>query len=222
MNNEKTRQDAMQGDMERMRQQSDYLKRVADFARYMQSEYINPSDERSLLIVATDRCDDNPGKRADAAIVLGPKHLNMLGLAMHMGNDGGDFAEMIADARAWSLRNAGDEPVLERLATERSRRRKCIAMLTFIGCWCVFLAVLDLVMIRGLLNTLSLVSNLLLMAFLAWLTVRDLRQHNRAIASLERELHNDREKRAAATAATIMHNLASGIARQLGDDEDDE
>ena len=213
-----TKQNDMPGDMELMRQQSDYLKRVADFARYMQGEYIEGSDERSLFIVASDRDVKELGKMADAAIVIDPKHLHVLALAEQMSSNEG-FAELMSEARAFSLRDDTDLPVLERIATERSRRRKCIAMLSFIGVYCTFLMVLDIVLIRGLLNTLSLVSNLLLMSFLAWLVVRDLRDHNRHLERLEGELQNDRKNHMMVYVNKAMFNIIKKFRQQSDNDE---
>lgn len=70
---------------QQVRQQSEFLKRVHDFAEYMHKEYISESDgEMSLFISASDStlADDKVGRMQ---CVMGSEALVATGLPPHVG-----------------------------------------------------------------------------------------------------------------------------------------
>ena len=107
-----------------MRQESEFIKRVEDFARYRAPEYLKDSEQpRSLCIIAADCLDAKAGKHAMAHIMVGNNHVGRCALRSMMEDveafsaqvhelcdeDGGnrsveDFDEEIGAKQKWLRR----------------------------------------------------------------------------------------------------------------------
>ena len=78
-----------------VRQESEFIKRIEDFARYMAPEYITDSDNpRSLTIIAADCLDAKQGRCAMAHIMLGNDRVGRCALRSMM-NDNDTFSAQV-------------------------------------------------------------------------------------------------------------------------------
>jgi len=80
---------------QKARQESEFIKRIDDFARYMAPEYITGSDNpRSLCIIAGDCLDEKEGKHAMAHIFVGNYRVGCCALHSMM-EDNDTFAAQV-------------------------------------------------------------------------------------------------------------------------------
>lgn len=83
-----------------VKEKSEYLKRVTDFAEFVQKEYVDESDGKALVIMAIDRVGVD-GKDATSCIMVGDKNMCVVGLSRMMQQDGMrqvmQLARMLAD-----------------------------------------------------------------------------------------------------------------------------
>ena len=154
---------------QQVRQQSEFLKRVYDFAEYMHKEYIAESDgEMSLFINANDGTLGN--KVARMQCVMGQESLVVTGLASWL--EEGDNREMFRAAR----RMADDyDDLPERRKELRRQRRVLYTQMTVSALWACAIILLQ---VFGIGNWITTVSNLLLMTFVGlqlWSFRADLR-----------------------------------------------
>lgn len=142
---------------QKVRQQSEFLKRVHDFAEYMQKEYIAESDgEMSLLINASDGTlgDDKVGRMQ---CVMGREALVITGLASWL--EDGEHCELFRAAR----RMADDYDNLPQRRKELRRQRRVLyTLMTVSALWACAIILLQ---VSGMGNWITTVSNLLLMTF---------------------------------------------------------
>lgn len=140
-----------------VRRQSEFLKRVHDFAEYMQKEHIAESDcEMSLFISASDSTlgDDKVGRMQ---CVMGSDALVITGLASWL-EDGG-HREMFRAAR----RMADDYDDLSKRRKELRRQRRVLyTLMTVSALWA---CAIILFQVFGIGNWITTVSNLLLMIY---------------------------------------------------------
>lgn len=200
---------------QQVRERSDFLKRVTDFAQYMQKEYIEPSDgERSLVISAGDATTDDD-------CVLRTQCL----MGQHVQVSAG-LASMISDADwqpAFRLarRMADDYDDLDDRRSElRRRRRRLLTAIAICTLWAAVLVTLLTIHIVTHSSVLTDITSLLLMAVVAlnlypqWRDVQRERRRLRADEADHRRNRIDRE------VAQAMHRFFSKFTReQDGDDE---
>lgn len=140
-----------------VRRQSEFLKRVHDFAEYMHKEYISESNgEMSLFISANDGTlgDDKVGR---IQCVMGSETLVITGLASFM--EEGDHRELFRAA----CRMADDYADLpERRKELRRQRRVLYALMTISVLWTCGIVLLQ---VFGIGSWITTISNLLLMVF---------------------------------------------------------
>jgi hypothetical protein len=143
---------------QQVRQQSEFLKRVHDFAQYMHKEYIVESDgEMSLFISANDGTlgDDKVGRMQ---CVMGREALVVIGLASFM--EEGDNRELFRAAR----QIADDYDDLPERRKELRRQR--MVLYTLMSLSALWACAIILLQVFGIANWITTVSNLLLMAFI--------------------------------------------------------
>ena len=140
-----------------VRQQSEFLRRVCDFAEYMQKEYIAESDgEMSLFISANDStlADDKVGRMQ---CVMGSEALVTTGLASLM--EDGDSRELFRAAR----RMADDYDDLPQRRKELRRQRRVLyTLMTVSALWACAIILLR---VFGIVDWINTITNSILTAF---------------------------------------------------------
>ena len=140
-----------------VRRQSEFLKRVHDFAKYMHKEYIAESDgEMSLFISANDStlADDKVGRMQ---CVMGSEALVATGLASLM--EEGDNRELFRAAR----RMADDYDDLPQRRKELRRQRRVLyTLMTVSALWACAIILLR---VFGIVDWINTITNLILTAF---------------------------------------------------------
>ena len=195
-----------------VRQQSEFLKRVHDFAEYMHKEYIAESDgEMSLLINASDGTlgDDRVGR---VQCVMGRDALVITGLASWL--EDGEHREMFRLAR----RMADDYADLpERRKELRRQRRVLYTLMTVSALWtCAII----LFQVFGIGSWITTVSNLLLMTFIGlqlWSFRDDL---NRKLARFHEDESDHRRNMIERGIGEAMQRFFSKFHREQDDDEE--
>jgi hypothetical protein len=204
------------------RQESEFIKRIEDFARYIGPEYITADNNpRSLCIIAADCLDAESGKHAMAHVLLGNNRVGRCALRSMM-EDNDVFAAQIHELFDDDGENRTVEDLDEEIGSKQKRLTVSVWVTVGIGMWA---AVIIAMLIAGVANWITTVSNLLLMAWTAWLVIRD-------ILSLRRSLGRLRQQRKRAAGRQKMMNRVSQFAdflRQMraqieedaGDDDDE-
>lgn len=169
---------------QQVRQESEFIKRVEDFARFMAPEYITDSDNpRSLLILAADCLDAKSGKHAMANIMIGNDRVNRCAMREMMENND----TFSAQVHELCDEDGGDRSV-EDLDEEIGRKQKRLTFSMWaavgIATWSGVLIVLS---VAGLAHWLTTVSSLLLMAFTGMLIGRDVRSLRADIEKLRQQ-----------------------------------
>ena len=140
-----------------VRRQSEFLKRVHDFAKYMHKEYIAESDgEMSLFISANDStlADDKVGRMQ---CVMGSEALVTTGLASLM--EDGDSRELFRAAR----RMADDYDDLPQRRKELRRQRRVLyTLMTVSALWACAIILLR---VFGIVDWINTITNSILTAF---------------------------------------------------------
>lgn len=195
-----------------VRRQSEFLKRVHDFAAYMHKEYISESDgEMSLFISANDGTlgDDKVGRMQ---CVMGREALVVTGLASLM--EQGDNRELFRAAR----RMADDYSDLPQRRKELRRQRRVLYVLS--GATVLWACAIILLQVFGVANWITTVSNLLLMTFIGlqlWSISTDLR---RKLARFREDESDHAHYVADRKLEEIMRQFINKFRREQDDDEE--
>lgn len=195
-----------------VRQRSEFIKRVNDFAHFMQKEYIDECDgDIGLLICALDKTIGD-GKAGAAHIVLGGKATVTAGLVSMMQQE--NMRDVFHVARTVAGECAIDR---ENIGGLRRRLRLGYWMAGLCALWTAFLVFLQ---VWGVANWITTVSNLLLMGFIGyqlWMTIRDQR---RKLKRIEREEMQERRERLDHAMGMFTAMLKDMAGRMNGDDDD--
>jgi len=176
--------DNQQSQMARqVRQESEFIKRIEDFARYMAPEYINDSaSQRSLIIIAADCVDEKQGKHALAEIMVGDNRVGRC--AVHsMMEDNDTFSAMVHELCDGDGENRSVEELDEEIAGKKNRLKQSICTAVVIALWSSALVFFQA---AGLANWMTTVSSLLLMALCGMFIGRDIRTLHASIGVLRR------------------------------------
>lgn len=197
---------------QQVRQQSEFLKRVHDFAEYMHKEYISESDgEMSLFISASDGTlgDDKVGRMQ---CVMGREALVVTGLASWL--EDGEHREMFRVAR----RMADDYDDLPQRRKELRRQRRVLyTLMTISALWACAIILLQ---VFGVANRITTVSNLLLMIFIGlqlWSFRANLRHK---LARLREDESDHRHNMIERGIGEAMRQFFSKFHREQDDDEE--
>ena len=197
---------------QQVRQQSEFLKRVHDFAEYMHKEYIAESDgEMSLFISANDStlADDKVGRMQ---CVMGQEALVVTGLASFMGE--GENREIFRVAR----RMADDYADLPQRRKELRRQRRVLyTLISITALWTCGIVLFQVFVIA---NWITTVSNLLLMTFVGlqlWSFRTNLR---RELARLHEDESDHRRNMIERGIGEAMQRFFSKFHREQDDDEE--
>lgn len=197
---------------QQVRQQSEFLKRVYDFAEYMHKEYIAESDgEMSLFISANDStlADDKVGRMQ---CVMGSEALVVTGLASLMVE--GDSRELFRAAR----RMADDYDDLPQRRKELRRQRRVLyTLMTVSALWACAIILLQ---VFGVADWITTVSNLLLTTFIGlqlWSFRADLR---RKLARLREDESDHRRNMIERGIGEAMQRFFNKFHREQDDEEE--
>lgn len=197
---------------QQVRQQSEFLRRVHDFAEYMQKEYIAESDgEMSLFISAGDSTLGENGV-GRVQCVMGQQWMVASGLASWL--EDGDHREIFRAARRMTD-DYDDLP--ERRKDLQRQRRVLYVLMTVSALWACAIILLQ---VFGVANWITTVSNLLLMTFIGlqlWSFRADLR---RKLARLREDESDHRRNMIERGAREAMQRFFSKFHREQ-DDEDE-
>jgi len=195
-----------------VRQRSEFLRRVHDFAEYMQKEYISESDgEMSLFISAGDSTLGENGV-GRVQCVMGQQWMVATGLASLM--EDGDSRELFRAAR----RMADDyDDLPERRKELRRQRRVLYTLMSLSALWACAIILLQ---VFGIANWITTVSNLLLMAFIGlqlWTFRADLK---RKLARFREDESDHRRNMIERGIGEAMQRFFNKFHREQDDDED--
>ena len=195
-----------------VRRQSEFLKRVHDFAKYMHKEYIAESDgEMSLFISANDStlADDKVGRMQ---CVMGSETLVATGLAAMM--EDGDSRELFRAAR----RMADDYDDLPQRRKELRRQRRVLyTLITVSALWA---CVIILLRVFGIVDWINTITNSILTAFVGlqlWSFGIDLRHKT---ARLREDESDHAHYVADRKLEEIMRQFINKFRREQDDDEE--
>ena len=195
-----------------VRRQSEFLKRVHDFAKYMHKEYIAESDGKmSLFISASDSTlgDDKVGR---LQCVMGSEALVVTGLASLMEED--NNRELFRAAR----RMADDYDDLPQRRKELRRQRRVLyTLMTVSALW---VCAIILLRVFGIVDWINTISNSILTAFVGlqlWSFGIDLRHKT----ALLREDESDHAHYVAdRKLEEIMRQFINKFRREQDDDDE--
>jgi hypothetical protein len=192
--------------------QSEFLRRVHDFAEYMQKEYIAESDgEMSLFISAGDSTLGENGV-GRVQCVMGQQWMVASGLASWLEDD--DHREIFHQAR----RMADDYDDLPQRRKELCRQRRVLyTLMTISALWA---CAIILFQVFGISNWIATVSNLLLMTFIGlqlWTFRADLK---RKLARFREDESDHRRNMIERGIEESMRRFFSKFHREQDDDEE--
>ena len=198
-----------------VREGSEFIRRVEDFARYMQKEYIDGQEGLSLMINAAD--GDGEARYRMAHIMLGDRHASLAAAASMLQQDG--FREMVEHARRIAgIYEDGQEDVQEDIRTARRRLMAAYGCVAFIIAWTLGLVGLAAC---GAASWISTVSNMLLMAWCSYLVGREIVPLRRRIRKL-REAERSGRTEALAKRVDAMASFLEALRKRMEQDEDDD
>ena len=208
---------------QQVRQESEFIKRIEDFARYMAPEYITDSDNpRSLMIIAADCLDAKQGRHAMAHIMVGNDRVGRCALRSMM-EDNDTFSSLVHEL----CDDDGGDRSVEDLDAEIARKQKRITYSMFgygavIAAWsaaCIILSV------AGIVHWTTTGSNLMLMAWCAVLIGRDIKSTSTELARLrqQRKRAAGRQKIVSRISqfADFLRQMRNQLEEDAGDDDED-
>ena len=208
---------------QRVRQESEFIKRIEDFARYMAPEYITDSDNpRSLMIIAADCLDAKQGRHAMAHIMVGNDRVGRCALRSMM-EDNDTFSSLVHEL---CDDDGGSRPV-EDLDAEIARKQKRITYSMFgfgavIAAWSAACIVLS---VAGIVHWTTTGSSLMLMAWCAVLIGRDIKSTSTELARLrqQRKRAAGRQKIVSRISefADFLRQMRNQLEEDAGDDDED-
>lgn len=178
--------------------QSEYIKRVVDFAKYMQKEYIGESGDKCLLISAGDRNVD-ANKKGIIHAVVGNKEMVIANMVSLMKQK--ETAEIFRMAR---IVNNDVDDFADVISGKRHRLRILYGLSAISALWVLLLVVFTAF---GMSNWITTISNLLLMGYVAYLLVREICTLRRQITRLEDDCQEDSKERQKQAVADILKKI---------------
>ena len=208
---------------QKVRQESEFVKHIEDFARYMNLEYITNSEKpRSLCIIAADCLDVKSGKHAMAHILLGDNRVGRCALRSTM-EDSDRFSALVHELCDDDGGARSVEDLDEEIGSKQKQMTVSMWVCVGIAAWSAFIITLLAV---GVANWITTVTNLLLMAWTAWLVIRDIRslRQNLVLLRQQRKRAAGRQKMMSRMEqfTDFLRQMRAQIEEDAGDDDDDE
>lgn len=207
---------------QKVREESEFIKRIEDFARYMAPEYINDSDNpRSLTIIAADCIDRKESRHALAHIMLGNDHVNRCALRSMM-DDNEKFAAQVHELCDDDGGSRSVEELDEEIARKQKRLTRSLWAAVPVAAWS--LACIALLVV-GIAHWMTTVSSLMLMALCGMFIARDIKALRREMALLrqQRKRAAGRQKIVSRISqfADFLRQMRDQMEEDAGDDDDD-
>jgi len=128
-----------------VRQESEFIKRIEDFARYMGPEYVTGSENpRSLCIIAADCLDAKRGLIAMAHVLLGNNHVGRCALRSMM-NDQKVFSAQVHELCNEDGENRSVDDLDKEIASKRGKMKRSAFSAVMVAAWSAVLVVLQVV-----------------------------------------------------------------------------
>lgn len=185
---------------------SEYIKRVVDFAKYMQKEYIDESGDKCLLISAGDRNVD-ANKKGIIHAVVGNKEMVIANMVSLMKQK--ETAEIFRMAR---IVNNDVDDFTDVISGKRHRLRILYGLSAISALWVLLLGIFTAL---GVSNWITTISNLLLMGYVAYLLVREICTLRRQIARLEDDARDELKER-------LTRDILNSFKEMMHDEQDDD
>lgn len=203
---------------QRVYQDSEFIKRVTDFAEFMQKEYIDGEDERSLIVAAADGQMMTAGHLGIMFSVIGDRRMSVKIFLKMLEQDG--IRDLINTARVVSIE--ADEDMSGVIREKRKRFRVDYGIAVLLGVWTLCLAAMG---IASWMHWILTLTNLALMAFTLLTVWREIRQLRRLVKRMEAELRGERRPQNALSNTTkAFLRLGEAMARmgwRPANDDDD-
>ena len=190
---------------------SEYLKTIGDFTRYIYKEYIEQSEGRSLLLIASDATIGG-SQQGTSHMLLGSKVMQVKALASVMNDE--RMAEVFRMARVMSAR---DGDLREEIRHQKKFRRYFYFVSAVAALWTLVVVVLTLV---GVFHWAIGITNMILMAGVCLSIWRNISEINRHIRNLTSEAKDDALERLKMNMAK-MFAFMDCASREVGDDDDE-
>ena len=207
---------------QRVREESEFIKRIEDFARYMAPEYITDSDNpRSLMIIAADCLDAKEGRHAMAHIMVGNDRVGRCALRSMM-EDNDTFSSLVHEL---CDDDGGSRPV-EELDEEIGRRQKRQRNLYIISAVAaVWTLVLVALLITGISDRLMAASSIFMMLAVFATLYGQIRPLRSELARLrqQRKRAAGRQKIVSRISqfADFLRQMRNQLEEDAGDDDED-
>lgn len=198
---------------QQVRQQSEFLKQVSDFAEFMNKEYINDSDGEMSLFISADDSTLGENRVGRVQCVMGQQWMVATGLASWLKDV--DHREIFRAAR----RMADDyDDLPERRKELRRQRRVLYTLMTVSALWA---CAIILFQVFDIANWITTVSSLLLMTYVGlqlWSFRADL---NRKLARFREDESDHRRNMIERGIGEAMRRFFSKFQREQDDDEEE-
>jgi len=195
-----------------LQERSEFIKRVTDFAQYMQKEYVDGSDGKvAIMICASDRSFSDE-KAGAATIVMGGKATMTAALASMMREERTGELFRVARLVAGEAQSASEDagPLKRRLHFDYAVAAFCVL-------WMLAIVVLA---VTGMMNPFLAVTNLLLMLATCINLYREISDQRRKLQAIEREERRDRRDRLQMGMAAFAEMMRRMVQRNDEDEED--
>lgn len=202
---------------ENVRQDSEFIKRVADFVNYIVPEYIKDSPSpRSLFICAADCIDAKEGKHAMAHILVGDKRIELCALRSFMQADD-DLASQVyllaAENGNLSVKDIDDD-----IKRAKIRLRYAYLIMAIVSAWSLTLLAF---LLFGFGKWYVQTSNLLLMLFTSWMVYKSIADLRRVLKRLRSQRKEALRRERLMACLERMKNFFEEMRRSIMNDDDD-
>ena len=200
---------------QRTRQDSEFIKCVEDFARYVQKEYV-VAGGRSLVISACERMED-AGVTPACHIMIGEHDLVVKSMASMMEDD--EMSEPLCEAY---LMANGTRPTETVLKDKRRQLRITYGLAALSVFWTFCLVALY---VWGTANLITTISSLLMMLFVGFqigTQIRDQRRAIRRVEAVSQREHQQCREHVTNAALQSLGMLAQKLRDAIHPDDDDD
>lgn len=202
-----------------VRQESEFIKRIDDFARYMGPEYITNSNQpRSLCIIAADCLDLKHGTLAMAHVMMGNNHVGRCALRSMMEGEE-VFSAQVHELCNEDGSNRSVEDLDKEIASKRGKMKRSVFAAVMVAAWSAALVVLQVV---GIAKWITTVSSLLLMAWLGMLVGCEIMSLRKDIARLRQLRKRAKIRQKSASRISEFSEFLSWMISKMGDNASDD
>lgn len=204
---------------QQVRQESEFIKRIDDFARYMGPEYITNSNQpRSLCIIAADCLDLKRGTLAMAHVMMGNNHVGRCALRSMMDSEE-VFSAQVHELCDEDSSSRSVEDLDKEIASKRGKMKRSVFAAVMVAAWSAALVVLQVV---GIAKWITTASSLLLMAWLGMLVGCEIMSLRKDIARLRQLRKRAKIRQKSASRISEFSEFLSWMISKMGDNASDD